>query len=98
VALCEMAITGGVGFRVSIGDARMCFSESTSRVVLSVASESLNEVLGRASSAGIPAMIAGDTGGAHLQADGAFRVPLVDAADAWREALPRIMGAAVDVG
>jgi phosphoribosylformylglycinamidine synthase len=98
VALCEMAITGGVGFRVSIGDARMCFSESTSRVVLSVASDRVNEVLGRASSAGVPAMIAGDAGGADLQADGVFRVPLADAADAWREALPRIMAAVVDVG
>jgi phosphoribosylformylglycinamidine synthase subunit PurL len=98
VALAEMAITGGVGFRVSIGDARMCFSESTSRVVLSVESERLNEVLGRASSAGVPTMIAGDAGGADLQADGAFRVALADATDAWREALPRIMGAVVDVG
>jgi hypothetical protein len=67
-------------------------------VVLSVASDRLNEVLGRASSAGIPAMIAGDAGGADLQADGAFRVSLADAADAWRDALPRIMAAVVDVG
>jgi hypothetical protein len=43
-------------------------------------------------------MIAGDAGGADLQADGAFRVSLADATTAWREALPRIMGAVVDVG
>jgi phosphoribosylformylglycinamidine synthase len=98
IALAEMAFAGGVGFRVSIGDARMCFSESASRVVLSVPTAQLNEVLGRASSAKVPAMVLGDAGGAELRSDGAFTVPLAVAERAWREAIPSIMGAAVDVG
>jgi phosphoribosylformylglycinamidine synthase subunit PurL len=98
IALAEMAFAGGVGFRVAIGDARMCFSESASRVVLSVAPAELNEVLGRASSAKVPAMVLGDAGGLDLRSDGAFAVSLAVAERAWREAIPSIMGAAVDVG
>ncbi len=98
VALAEMAIAGGVGFRVAVGDARMCFSESASRVVLSVAPTQLNEVLGRASSAKVPAMVLGDAGGDELRSDGAFTVSLADATAAWRDSIPSIMGAGVDVG
>ncbi len=98
VALAEMAIAGEVGFRVTIGDALMCFSESASRVVLSVAPDRLNEVLGRAGSGRVPAVILGDAGGADLHADGAFSVPWADADHAWREAIPSIMRAAPVVG
>jgi phosphoribosylformylglycinamidine synthase len=93
-----MAIAGGVGFDVRIGDAAMCFSESASRVVLSVAPDRLNEVLGRAASGRIPSVILGDAGGSHLHADGGFHVSLADADHAWRDALPSIMGSPVDVG
>ena len=106
VALAEMAITGGVGFRVTIGDALMCFSESASRVVLSVAPDRLNEVLGRAGSGRVPALILGDAGGADLHADGVRRSPLAARDTAWRDAsMPSrmiqkgpTMGASVDVG
>jgi phosphoribosylformylglycinamidine synthase len=98
VTLAEMAIAGEVGFRVAIGDARMCFSESASRVVLSVAPTALNEVLGRASSAKVPAMVLGDAGGDELRSDGAFAVSLEAATSAWRDAIPSIMGAGIDVG
>src|ERR1700710_953958 len=98
VALAEMAIAGSVGFRVTIGDALMCFSESASRVVLSVAPNRLNEVLGRAGSGRVPAMILGDASGSVLHADGAFSVPLADADHAWRDAIPSIMRAAPVVG
>ncbi len=54
----------------------MCFSESTSRVVLSVAPDRLNEVLGRAGSGRVPAMVLGDAGGDRLHAVGAFSVAL----------------------
>jgi phosphoribosylformylglycinamidine synthase subunit PurL len=98
VALAEMAIAGGVGFHVEIGDARMCFSESASRVVPSVDPDRVDEVLGRSASVAIPTAVLGDAGGAELRSDGAFTVPLGVAASAWREAIPSIMGAAVDVG
>jgi phosphoribosylformylglycinamidine synthase len=98
IALAEMAIAGEVGFRVAVGDARMCFSESASRVVLSVAPAQLNEVLGRASSAKVPAMVLGDAGGDELRSDGAFTVSLAAATSAWRDSIPSIMGAGIDVG
>jgi phosphoribosylformylglycinamidine synthase subunit PurL len=98
VALAEMAIAGGVGFRVAVGDARMCFSESASRVVLSVGPEQVNEVLGRASSAKVPAMVLGDAGGSDLRSDGAFSVTVEAAERAWRDAIPSIMTATSDVG
>jgi phosphoribosylformylglycinamidine synthase len=98
VTLAEMAIAGEVGFRVTIGDATMCFSESASRVVLSVAPDRLNEVLGRAGSGRVPAVVLGDAGGAELHADGAFSVPLPAATRAWRDAIPSIMRAAPVVG
>jgi phosphoribosylformylglycinamidine synthase subunit PurL len=98
VALAEMAITGGVGFNVRVGDAMMCFSESASRVVLSVAPDRINEVLGRAGSGRVPSVILGDAGGDDLHADGAFHVPLAEAEHAWRDALPSIMGSPPDVG
>jgi phosphoribosylformylglycinamidine synthase subunit PurL len=98
VTLAEMAFAGGVGFRVAVGDARMCFSESASRVVLSVPPAQLNEVLGRASSAKVPAMVLGDASGDTLRSDGAFTVTLAEAEHAWRDAIPSIMRSAPVVG
>src|SRR4051812_29631001 len=76
VALSEMAIHGGVGFEVDLGDALVCFSESTSRVVLSVAPDRVNDVLGRAGAAGVPAAVLGTASGSRLLAAGAFAVDL----------------------
>jgi phosphoribosylformylglycinamidine synthase len=98
VTLAEMAFAGGVGFRVAVGDARMCFSESASRVVLSVPPGQLNEVLGRASQAKVPAMVLGDAGGDTLRSDGAFTVTRAEAEHAWRDAIPSIMRSAPVVG
>jgi phosphoribosylformylglycinamidine synthase subunit PurL len=95
VALAEMAIASGVGFRVSIGDSLACFSESASRVVLSVGPDRLDEVLGRAGAAGAPAAVLGDAGGSDLHADGAFAVPVATATSAWRDAIPSIMAATI---
>jgi phosphoribosylformylglycinamidine synthase len=92
VALAEMAIAGATGFSVSIGDALACFSESASRVVLSVEPGGVDAVLARAEAAGVPARVVGRAGGAELLAADAFRVPLADATRAWRDAIPSIMG------
>jgi phosphoribosylformylglycinamidine synthase len=102
VALAEMAIAGEVGFAVSptgslaaMAPALACFSESASRVVLSVAPDRVGEVLRRAEEAGVPATELGEATGERLVMEGAFDVALADAATAWREALPRALGAAV---
>ncbi len=97
VALAEMAIAGGCGFRVELPAAEPIvpalgwFSESTSRVVLAIADEHLDGVLARAEAAGVPAAVIGTGGGARLvSAD--FDVALADADDAWRNAIPRALG------
>jgi phosphoribosylformylglycinamidine synthase len=95
VALAEMAIAGDVGFRVSVGDALACFSESASRVVLSVDQARIDEVLARAEAAAVPTSVIGDAGGDRLAAEGAFDVALVDAASAWRDAIPNALGVGV---
>jgi phosphoribosylformylglycinamidine synthase len=88
VALGEMAINGGVGFDVdlaSVGDgtpAELCFSEPATVFVCSVDPARAHEVGG---------VVVGRAGGDRLVAAGAFDVALADAADAWRNALPRLM-------
>ena len=100
VALCEMAFAGGTGFRVDLATApgaRDCsaaeaaFSESTSRVVVSVTHEQVAAALGVAAAAGVPAAVVGQAGGAQCIADGAFAVPLADAQRVWSEAIPNLM-------
>jgi phosphoribosylformylglycinamidine synthase len=98
VALAEMAIAGGCGFSISCaGDlealppAAVCFSESANRVVVSVASDQLAEVLARARGAGVPAAELGVAGGERLVLEGCFDVALDEAASAWRNALPQAL-------
>jgi phosphoribosylformylglycinamidine synthase subunit PurL len=100
VALAEMAIAGEVGFAVrpagglaAMVPALACFSESASRVVLSVEPARVEEVLRRAAEAGVPAAELGEAVGDRLILEGAFDVALADAATAWREALPRALAA-----
>jgi phosphoribosylformylglycinamidine (FGAM) synthase-like enzyme len=102
VALAEMAIAGEVGFAVRLEGslaemvpALACFSESASRVVLSVEPAMAGEVLERARSAGVAVVDLGQATGDRLVMEGAFDVALADAATAWREALPRALGATV---
>ncbi len=93
IALAEMAIDGEVGFEVAMGDAVACFAESASRVVLSVRADDVDAVVERAESAGLPVAVIGRATGDRLAAEGAFSVALADATAAYREAIPRIMGA-----
>ena len=103
VALAEMAIAGGCGFRVAIpdgpvADAAWCFGESASRVVLSVVPELVGDVLARAAGRGVPGADLGEAGGATLRVDGpagpVFEVALADATRAWRDAIPTALGLA----
>jgi phosphoribosylformylglycinamidine synthase len=101
VALAEMAFAGDTGFRVdlerapeaaSLTPAEACFSESASRVVLSVARDNLAAVLARAATAGVPAGAIGDAGGPRLVAANAFDLSLDQARATWRDAIPKLMG------
>ena len=91
IALAEMAIDGGIGFEVEIGAASGCFSESASRVVLSVAPDRVDAVLDRAREAGVPAAVVGTATGDRLVAAGAFDVSCTDATRAYRDAIPDLI-------
>jgi phosphoribosylformylglycinamidine synthase subunit PurL len=93
VALAEMAIAGDTGAHLTLEAAAVSwFSESTSRVVVSVASDRLEAVLAQAASAGVPATVIGRADGDRLVAPGAFDVALASAGAAWRDAIPRALG------
>jgi phosphoribosylformylglycinamidine (FGAM) synthase-like enzyme len=99
IALAEMAIAGECGAQVSLGTELLpvlaWFSESASRVVVSVTAERVDEVLARATSAGVPAADLGTAGGNRLtSAD--FDVSLADATDAWGSAIPRALSAILE--
>jgi phosphoribosylformylglycinamidine synthase len=96
VALAEMAIEGGVGFRVDIAasgctPAEACFGEPASVVVVGVDPERSAEVCGRAAAVGVTARVIGEATGDRLIAIDAFDVSLADATRAWRDALPTLM-------
>jgi phosphoribosylformylglycinamidine synthase len=99
VALAEMAVAGGCGFDVALTSvlvpALAWFSESASRVVLSLDPAAADALVERARVANVPAQRLGTAGGERLQAAGAFDVSLADATHAWRDALPDALGADV---
>jgi phosphoribosylformylglycinamidine synthase len=92
VTVAEMAIAGGTGVSLTLEHAALeWFSETASRVVLSVVADRVDEVVARAAEGGVPAAVIGTAGGARLRSS-AFDVSLADAADAWRGGIPRVIG------
>jgi phosphoribosylformylglycinamidine synthase len=97
VAVAEMAIAGGVGATLTspapgLVPGLAWFSESASRVVVSVAPEREIGVVAAALNGGVPAAILGRAGGDRIEADGAFSIGLAEANAAWRDAIPGILG------
>jgi phosphoribosylformylglycinamidine synthase len=94
VAVAEMAIRGGCGAQVAhradLIPSLWWFSESASRVVLSVAQDSLEGVHDRARAAGVSVVDLGDATSDRIVSDD-FDVSLADATRAWREAIPRAL-------
>ena len=67
VTLAESCFdTGGIGASVALSGALELFSESASRIVVSVRASNEPDVLARASAAGVPARRIGTTGGSRL--------------------------------
>ena len=89
VALAEMAVRSGVGFRVSgIEGHAGLFGEGPSRVVLSVPQRSLAKVLDLAGAAGIGSGVLGEAGGDRLVVDGLVDAGVAEATAAWQSSLP----------
>jgi phosphoribosylformylglycinamidine synthase len=106
VTLAECCFdTGGAGAEVSIealnvgrdsrlNDAVALFGESASRVVVSVSSDNVTEILQRAALAGVLARVIGETGGNRLRLAVAGRVivdvSVDDAERVWSTAIERV--------
>jgi phosphoribosylformylglycinamidine synthase subunit PurL len=97
VALAEMAVRSGIGFRASAPDAdhEWLFAESASRVVVCVPDGAGHEVVRAAQAAGVPSATLGRAGGDRLVIDGLLDVSVEDATAAWRDRIPAALGAAV---
>jgi len=93
LALAEMAVRSGVGFRVGGVDGHAgLFSEAPSRVVACVGAGQVAEVAARAGRAGVAVTQLGTAGGDRLVVDGLVDLGLADAATGWRGVLPTAMG------
>jgi len=91
LALAEGALASGVGCVVDgVGDHAELFSESASRVVLGTRRP--EQVLERATAAGVPARVIGTVGGERLVVAGLLDIAVADAVEAWRVALPDALG------
>ena len=92
VALAEMAVRSGVGFRVAgVETHTELFDESPSRVAVCAEPDAAQEVFRRAGAAGVPASFIGGSGGGRLVVEGLVDLSLDEAITAWRDALPRAL-------
>ena len=85
--------TGGVGAAVELGSSTELFSETASRIVVSVSASNEKTLLDRAVAAGVPARRIGTTGGSRLQisvqGQKVIDVAVADAERIWATALEK---------
>jgi phosphoribosylformylglycinamidine synthase len=83
--------TGGVGAAVELASAAELFSETASRIVISVAASKEKDVLARAAHAGVPARRIGTTGGSRIviswAGQKAIDVTVAEAEHVWATAI-----------
>ena len=96
VAVAEMALAGGIGADIETGDSGLephavLFGEDQARYVLACPSDTAKEILSRAVALGVPARIAGSTGGERLTVDGDDPISLAELRAVHEQWLPRYM-------
>jgi phosphoribosylformylglycinamidine synthase len=97
VALAEMAMAGGIGATLDLGDRAetgRLFGEDQARYLLAVPAGGASAMLNAARTAGIPAQAVGATGGASLTVTGRGAISLARLKAAHEAWLPNYMGAA----
>jgi phosphoribosylformylglycinamidine synthase II len=95
LALAEMAVAAGVGFRIALPDGAdhaWLFGEAPGRFVLAVDPAALGELQRRQARAGVEGRVVGDAGGDRLVIDPLVDVGLAEATAAWRGRLPDLLG------
>lgn len=99
VALAEMALAGGIGFRVArVADHAQLFSESPSRAVLCVEPDLLVAVERACETASVPFTRIGVAGGDVLSVKDLLEVPLEQVRSAWADRLPGALEAGTTQG
>jgi phosphoribosylformylglycinamidine synthase len=94
VALTEMAIRSGFGFRVAgVEGHSALFGESSSRLVVCAEPDAAQAIFRSAAAADIPASFLGGSGGDRLVVEGLLDLALADADAAWRDAIPLAVAA-----
>ena len=95
VALAEMALAGNIGASISlpkgIPAAGYCFGEDQGRYLVTVAKPKVESLLAAARTAGIPALILGESGGNALTVDGGNTISLSKLRAAHEGFLPALM-------
>jgi phosphoribosylformylglycinamidine synthase II len=93
-ALAEGALRHGVGVTVTVpGDGFIgLFSESTARVLVTVADGDAERLVELADEHGVPITALGVTGGSTLAVDGEFEIGLDELRTAWTGTLPAALG------
>ena len=94
ISLAESCLAGGHGCRVSLpGDEfTFLFSESAARLVVAVLPGSEAEFAALCTAHGVPGTPLGTVGGASLEVEGSFAVPLDELAAAHQGVLPALFG------
>jgi phosphoribosylformylglycinamidine synthase len=96
IALAESAMAAGTGFAVTVpGDLpwyASLFSESASRAVVSVAPERATGLEDLAAAHGVACAPLGETGGPRMVFDTVFEVTVEEAARAYEDAIPALLG------
>jgi len=96
IALAEAAIGEGHGFAVTIGSDLPShvelFSESASRVVVSVALEHEEQLRELSTAHGVPMVRLGETGGPRAVFAGLFEIDVAALRESYETAIPRLLG------
>jgi phosphoribosylformylglycinamidine synthase II len=93
-ALAEASLRHGIGVTVSVSSDAFVdlFSESTARVLVTVADGDAERLVELAESHGVTIASLGVTGGDVLGVDGVFEIPLDELRSAWTATLPAALG------
>jgi phosphoribosylformylglycinamidine synthase len=95
VALVEMLLQSKTGAKISIhGDPFMhLFSESSGRILIAVAPEDSNYLVGKATDAGITTTRLGNSGGENLEISGVLSLSMLHIKEAHQRTIPALFNA-----
>jgi phosphoribosylformylglycinamidine synthase len=94
--LAESCIAGGIGADIHLGDELRgvvaLFSESQSRVVVTVAEADVDALVDLALAHGVPCAVVGTVGGERLAIEGLASATVAELRDAWEPVLGELIG------